>query len=67
MKIVKREEKKTVDFVTLKPGDCFRAFDQLYVKSQIDQDATGLENGDARVNMCSIQVTPVNVEVHIIG
>ncbi len=66
MKIVKREKEKTVDFVTLKPGDCFRAFDQLYVKSQIDQDATGLENGDARVNMCGIYVVPVNAEVQII-
>ena len=67
MKIVKNSKAGKVDFGKLRPGDCFEAWGQLYVKSLKDQDATGLENGDARVNMCGIQVTPVNAEVYIIG
>ena len=66
MKVRKQNEKKTVDFRNLKPGDCFEAWDRLYVKSTVGQQATGLEDGDGRVNMCGIQVTPVNAEVQII-
>lgn len=66
MKVRKQNEKRTVDFAILNPGDCFMAWDRLYVKSQSEQQATGLENGDARVCMCGIQVTPVNAEIQII-
>ena len=63
-----KENKKTnkIDFASLRPGDCFEAFGRLYVKSQAEQRATGLETGDARVCMCGIFVTPVNAEVQII-
>lgn len=66
MKVRSSSEKQKVDFATLKPGDCFMAWDKLYVKSQSKQQATGLENGDARVCMCGIYVTPVNAEIQII-
>jgi len=67
MRVIKGTEKSTVDFVTLKPGDCFEKWGELYIKSQAEQQATGLENGEARVNMCGVYVTPVNAEVQIIN
>ena len=66
MKVRENNEKSKVDFTNLKPGDCFRAWGSLYVKSRKDQDATNLKNGEARVNMCGIYITPVNAEVQII-
>lgn len=66
MKVIRSNERKEVDFSSLKPGDCFEKWDILYVKSEANQQATGLKNGEACVNMCGVYVTPVNAEVHII-
>jgi len=68
MKIVdERKKAKSVDFADLKPGDCFEAWGELYVKSGTNQQATGLRTGLGRHSMCGIFVTPVNVEVHIVN
>ncbi len=67
MRVTKRVEKGEVDFATLKPGDCFEKWGHLYVKSRANEGATGLADGEARVNMRGIYVIPCNAEVHIIG
>lgn len=66
MKILENNEKNTVDFAELDPGDCFRYCGRLYVKSAFDQDAIGLVNGEVMAEMCGSQVQPVNAEVQII-
>lgn len=66
MKIVEKTKRKEVDFSKLKPGDCFKVFGELYVKSAYEQQATGLQTGEARFNMCGIKVTPVNAEIHVV-
>lgn len=66
MRVRENNEKNTVDFGELKPGDCFRFEGDLCVKSTHQQNATGLESGDHFYDMCGILVTPVNAEVHII-
>ena len=66
MKIRTKNEGVIVDFGSLQPGTCFRAWGKLYIKSRKDQDATGLTDGEARVNMCGVQVIPINAEVQII-
>ena len=67
MRVIKSNKENKVDFASLRPGDCFEAWGELYVKSSADQQATGLSTGQARVSMCGIQVTPVNAEVHVIN
>lgn len=66
MRVIENNEKNTVNFTKLKSGDCFRWRGNLYVKSECDQEAVGLTDGDALENMCGDQVTPVNAEVQII-
>jgi len=66
MKVLENNEKNTVDFAELDPGDCFRWDGNLYVKSSFEQDAIGLVDGDAVAEMCGSQVQPVNAEVQII-
>lgn len=66
MKVLENNEKNTVDFAELEPGDCFRWDGNLYVKSQFEQDAIGLVDGYAMEGMCGSQVQPVNAEVQII-
>ena len=66
MRILENNEKNTVDFADLDPGDCFRWAGDLYVKADYEQDATGLLDGSALSEMCGEQVTPVNAEIQII-
>lgn len=66
MKILENNEKNTVDFAELDPGDCFRWEGGLYIKSDYEQDAVGLGNGHPLAEMCGEQVTPVNAEIQII-
>lgn len=66
MKVKENNEKNTVDYEKLEPGDCFRFEDELFIKSDYDQDAVGLKSGHAKCDMCGEQVTPVNAEVQII-
>ena len=66
MRVMENNEKNTVNFTELDPGDCFRYKGQLYVKSDCGQEAVGLLDGDAICSMCDTQVTPVNAEVQII-
>ena len=66
MKILENNEKNTVDFADLDPGDCFRWDGGLYVKSNCDQEAVSLVDGYALSEMCGEQVQPVNAEVQII-
>lgn len=66
MKVLENNEKNLVDFADLNAGDCFRYRGQVYVKSQCNQEAVGLSDGDAQEEMCGNMVTPVNAEVHII-
>ena len=66
MRVIENNEKNTVDFAVLNPGDCFRWEGNLYVKSDYGQDATGLTDGSALGDMCGDMVTPVNAEVQII-
>jgi hypothetical protein len=71
MRVIENNEKNTVDFADLEPGDCFRHttknhVSQLYIKSQCGQEAVGLSDGFALCDMCGDMVTPVNAEVQII-
>ena len=66
MRILENNEKNTVDFAELDPGDCFRWGGNLYVKSQCGQEAVGLADGSAQEEMCGSQVQPVNAEIQII-
>ena len=66
MKVRENNEKNTVDFAELEPGDCFRWKGNLYVKSDCEQDAVGLEDGWTLADMCGEQVISVNAEVQII-
>ncbi len=67
MKVRENSEEKTVDFGRLNPGDCFRWNDELYIKSDFNQNAVGLNDGHALTDMCGDMVTPVNAEVQILG
>lgn len=66
MKVLENNEKNLVDFTDLNAGDCFRYGGRLYIKSDCDQEAVGLNDGDALCDMCDTMVTPVNAEVQII-
>lgn len=66
MRVIENNEKNTVDFAELKPGDCFRWGDSLLIRTDYEQDAVDLEDGSTYSNMCGDQVTPVNAEVQII-
>lgn len=67
MKIIEKSKKGTVDFSTLKVGDCFKDDDgDLMMKLDEKQKAVGLSNGYVYDDMCSDAVTPVNAEVQII-
>ena len=66
MKVMENNEKNTVDFTELDPGDCFRYGGNLYIKSTCDQEAVRLIDGCAMEEMCGERVTPVNAEVQII-
>jgi len=66
MKVIGNNEKNTVDFADLKPGDCFRWDSDIYVKSAYGQDAICLDDGFMIQEMCGEQVTPVDAEVRII-
>lgn len=66
MKVLENNEKNTVDFAELNPGDCFRLEGYLYVKSAYGQEAVGLDDGHALCGMCGDMVTPVNAQVQII-
>lgn len=66
MRILENNEKNTVDFAELDPGDCFRYEGMVCIKIQIDQDAIVLSNGEVWSGMCGNMVTPVNAEVQVI-
>jgi len=59
-------EKNTVDFAKLKPGDCFRYEGVLCIKTEFEQDAIVLDSGEVWSNMCGNNVIPINAEVYII-
>ncbi len=66
MKVLENNEKNVVDFAVLDPGDCFRWGGSLYIKSDFEQDATGLADGHAYAEMCGKMVQPVNAKIQII-
>lgn len=66
MRVKENNEKNTVDFEKLEPGDCFRYGGKLHIKSDYEQDSVCLTDGAAHDQMCGNQVTPVNAEVQII-
>lgn len=66
MRVIKNNEKNTVDFAELEPGDCFRWADSLLIKTDQEQDAVDLEDGVVYGDMCRKRVIPVNAEVQII-
>lgn len=67
MKIRKQNEKRTVDFATLKVGDCFYDSDgDLIMKTDHEQDGVDLSNGVIYTDHCGDMVTLVNAEVQII-
>ena len=66
MKVLENNEKNTVDYAELEPGDCFRHRDKLWMKVDYDQDGVCLEDGELRCEFCGDMVTPVNAEVQII-
>lgn len=68
MRIKDKVEKDKVDFAELESGDCFRDCDgELMIKTDWEQDAVSLEDGQVFSNWCGRAVTPVNAEVHIIN
>ncbi len=66
MRVRKNNEKNTVDFAELEPGDCFRDKGKLWIKTDYKQDGVCLNDGEIRSEFCGDMVTPVNAEVQII-
>ncbi len=66
MRVLENNEKNTVDFAKLEPGDCFRWNGELYIKSDCAQEAVCLNSGYHLEDMCGEPVIPVNAEVQII-
>lgn len=67
MRILENNEKNKVDFAELDAGDCFRDCDgELMIKTDWEQDAVSLEDGQVFGNFCGKEVTPVNAEVRVI-
>lgn len=66
MRIKENNEENTVDFAELESGECFRYQRDLWVKTDYEQDAVCLQDGNVRADMCGEQITPINAEVQII-
>lgn len=66
MKVLENNEKNTVDFAELKPGDCFWWKGHLFIKSNFAQHAVEFSDGRTIMCMCGVIVTPVNAVVQII-
>ena len=66
MRIKENNEKNTIDYEKLNAGDCFRFENEICVKSDFEQDAIRLVDGQMLSDMCGEMVTPVNAEVQII-
>ena len=69
MKIVDEvTEQKPVKFEDLDTGQCFkwaRSGSTVMLKTDCDQDAVDLTDGEYYSNLCDEDVYPVNAEVHI--
>lgn len=66
MKVVRNEKEiKEVNFADLNPGDCFEHEGDLCIKSQYEQDAISLTDGEQYEDMCGDTVILVNAEIHI--
>lgn len=67
MKVIEKSRENTVDFSTLKVGDCFKDGEgDLMMKLDEKQKAVNLSDGCVYGDMCGDAVTPVNAEVQII-
>lgn len=70
MKIVNdKKEQEAEKFEDLPNGHCFRwddvSFDIL-LKTDYEQDAVSLVDGEYYSNLCGEDIVPVNAEVHIV-
>jgi len=66
MKVVRKNEKKKVNFADLNKGDCFEWVNSVLIKTDYEQDAVDLVDGTVYSGICGEDVYPVNAEVHII-
>ncbi|MCK5611630.1 hypothetical protein KAR91_57700 [Candidatus Pacearchaeota archaeon] len=71
MKIVRheKEESKRILFEDLDKGACFWFSDEtdenIWMKTNYEQDAVDLTDGEYRNKLCGETVYPVNIELHI--
>lgn len=71
MKIVNTEvEQEPIKFEDLEAGQCFKwnrsATTNIWMKTDYDQDAVDLGDGEYCSNLYGEDVFPVNAEVHIV-
>lgn len=70
MRIVNvKAEQESVKFEDLDEGQCFKwgkDDDEVYLKTDYEQDAVNLETGEYFSNLCGEDVFPVDAEVHVI-
>jgi len=70
MKIVEDKKRPGVLYESLNATDCFRLQENdndLWLKTDFDQDAVSLVDGEYISDMCGETVFPVAVELHVIG
>ena len=70
MKIVNtKTEQEPVKFEELDEGQCFKmhiADTEVWMKTDYDQDAVSLIDGEYYSDLCEEDVYPVNAEIHIL-
>ncbi len=64
-----KAEQKSVKYEDVRIGTCFK-FDKdsadIFMKTDYEQDAVSLIDGEYQYGLCGENVFPVNVEVHIV-
>lgn len=63
-------EQKSVRYEDVNVGSCFKFSKDdtnVFLKTDYEQDAVSVINGEYYSNLCGEDVFPVNVEVHIIS
>ena len=70
MKVVNDEKRQeSVKFEDLRPGECFRwseSVGDILLKTDYEQGAVSLMDGEYYCDLCGEDAFPVNTEVHII-
>ena len=61
--IDKEKQSKTVDYADLEISDGFLYDGEVCIKTDGEQNAVSLSNGEELCEMCGIQLIPVEIEI----